>query len=232
MSEFTKQYTDLLIIQYYNKQKAIGTIEAFTKEYEKIFNLYESFENAFDIDFAVGKQLDILGKLVGINRNVPLVIPKKYFSFNYGNMGDKFLIVDNDYPIKDKFEIGFTDLQLNDNDYRFLIRCKIIKNFLKAKGFTNIQLAIDFIFNNKGYIVDNRDMSFSLYLQSDINTDLLNVILALDLLPRPNAINYDLIIGYTSNSFGFADNQNSYPMGDKFQSVNSGTFANKLNIGA
>lgn len=231
MSEFTKQYTDLLTIQYYNKPKAVGTIESFAKEYEKLFDLFESFENAFDIDFAVGKQLDILGKVVGINRNIPLVIPKKYFDLENYPMGDKFELVIT-YPIKDKFEIGYTDLQLNDNDYRFLIRCKIIKNFLNGKRLTDIQLAIDFIFENKGYVVDNKNMSFSLYLPIETNTDLLNVILALDLFPRPNAINYDTIIGYTSNSFGFSDNPNSYPMGDKFESVIGGTFSNKLNIGA
>lgn len=231
MSEFTDQYSKLLIVQYYDKPKAKAHIELLASEYEKVYNLLNEFENAFDLDFAIGKQLDILGKIVGIDRNIPLIIPKKYFDLVNYSMGDKFELVIT-YPLKDKNEVVYTDLQLNDNDYRYLIRCKIIKNFLKGKRLTDIQLAIDFIFKNKGYIVDNRNMSFSFYLPMEINTNLLNVILALDLLPRPNAINYDLIIGYSSNSFGFRDNLNSYPMGYKFESVVGGTFSNKLNISA
>ena len=66
-----KYYADLLIVQYYSKPKARGTIAAFADPL--IMNLLpDKLEQAFDLETAVGKQLDILGQRLGVTRNVYL----------------------------------------------------------------------------------------------------------------------------------------------------------------
>jgi len=68
-NELRKYYADLLIIQYRGKPKARGMIEAIVDQV--IMNqLPEKLENAFDLETAVGKQLDILGSRLGVTRNV------------------------------------------------------------------------------------------------------------------------------------------------------------------
>ena len=59
-------YSNLLIMQYHNKPKAKATIEATAGLLPD--DLIMEVINGFDIETAVGKQLDILGEYVGVDR--------------------------------------------------------------------------------------------------------------------------------------------------------------------
>lgn len=59
-------YSNLLIMQYHNKPKAKATIEAAVGLLPD--DLIMEVINGFDIETAVGKQLDILGEYVGVDR--------------------------------------------------------------------------------------------------------------------------------------------------------------------
>lgn len=62
-------YADLLIIQYRNKPNARATIKLGVDLYLAdglIFDL----NNVLDIDTAVGQQLDLIGKILGVNRKI------------------------------------------------------------------------------------------------------------------------------------------------------------------
>lgn len=59
-------YSNLLIMQYHNKPKAKATIEATVGLLPD--DLIMEVLNGFDIETAVGKQLDILGEYVGVDR--------------------------------------------------------------------------------------------------------------------------------------------------------------------
>lgn len=62
-------YKDLLILQYRGKNNARSQLDAFIKEV--IANQISlSVQNAFDINTAVGDQLDVIGKYVGVERSV------------------------------------------------------------------------------------------------------------------------------------------------------------------
>ena len=69
MSEYTDYYADLLILQYKTQPKARATISALT---DKVIadGLLMDVINGFNLDTAEGKQLDILGKYIGLSRNV------------------------------------------------------------------------------------------------------------------------------------------------------------------
>lgn len=64
-----KYYADLLIIQYHGKPKARSMIEALVNQV-LMNQIPQKLEEAFDLETAVGKQLDILGKRLGVTRNV------------------------------------------------------------------------------------------------------------------------------------------------------------------
>lgn len=65
--EIVDYYVNLLIQQYINLSKARGTIEAFVTD-TIMDQLPNSVNDAFNIDSAVGAQLDIIGKYVGQTR--------------------------------------------------------------------------------------------------------------------------------------------------------------------
>lgn len=70
--ELIDYYKNLLILQYRGKTKAAGQIEAFIKQV--IANqLPLDVQAAFDLDTAVGDQLDVLGKYAGVQRQNGLI---------------------------------------------------------------------------------------------------------------------------------------------------------------
>lgn len=235
---FTDSYLNLLILQYRELPKAEQTITALAAKFEELYNVLIQFEQEFDVDTARGVQLDILGKIVGISRSVPLVIPKNYFGFDDNSasfpMGDKFLTVVT-YPFKDKFEPDYTDAQLNDFDYRFFIKSKIIKNnstmkMIDEDNKKSLQDAIDFLFDSLAYVNDNQDMTVTIYVDSTFDLSKLPYITQLDLIPRPQTVGIKQFISYNEgNTFGFSDNPNSKGFADKFDTSQAGgVFANKI----
>lgn len=66
--EIVKSYVDLLILQYREKANARATIDVQVRPVI-IDQIPTEVENAFDIETAVGAQLDTLGKYVGVSRD-------------------------------------------------------------------------------------------------------------------------------------------------------------------
>lgn len=64
--DFGKYLASLLIIQYSGKPKATGTIESLAKMFPD--KLILQVRDAFDLDTATGKSLDILAKYLGVRR--------------------------------------------------------------------------------------------------------------------------------------------------------------------
>lgn len=66
--ELIAYYVDLIILQYKEKPKARGTVD-FLVSMPIANQIYTATQNAFDLETAVGVQLDTLGKYVGASRN-------------------------------------------------------------------------------------------------------------------------------------------------------------------
>jgi hypothetical protein len=231
--EFIDEYSKLLILQYYNKPKARAEVEAMSSHFSRIFTLYDSFFDAFDVDIAVGDQLDIIGKIVGISRIVDNVYPKILFGFDGDSTARGFSDLFNDAvvsaPFKDLFESDYTPQQLDDATYRFLIKAKIAKNvasaYLVSDERITIQDVVRSVFGDGAYVIDNQDMSLTLYIGLGVDIELLAIVRELDLLPRPQGVYYKFVISADYDSFGFSDDPNALGFGDVFDSTVGGAFA-------
>ena len=216
---FIEEYEKLLIWQYQDKPKAKAHVNLLLTEYKNIYDLLNSIPDAFDLDKAVGKQQDILGKILGISRNVPFAIPKRFFGFTNNPNSyyfDRRLKTDGlKIPFKRKLENSYTDGQLDDFQYRIFLKAKAIKNNVKAKMIDDadklsLQNAIDFLFNGAGFVVDNKNMTLTLWIDNSYDTNLLLYIKQLDLLPRPQGVEIETFRHYKEdNTFGFTNNSNS-----------------------
>lgn len=150
--EFEKYYSDLLILQYKTQPKARATIQALIKELYGSGSLLD-IVNGFGIDTAVGKQLDTIGKYIGLKRQV-------------------------------KVNIGTSDTNiLTDEQYRLLLKLKLISN-TNYSSTSQIRTALYELFPNDIRLFDPRTMQYE-YQLSTIFNDLVNVILAEELLPLP-----------------------------------------------
>jgi hypothetical protein len=201
VSVFTKQYTDLLIKQYWEKPNAFAEIEMQADTWEAINDLATDLSTAFDVDTAIGKQLDIIGKRVGISRVVTEVLP------------------------------GYTGLVLDDDDYRLFIRVKVAKNnssgLMVSDERISINDVIQLAFDGEAYAVDNKDMTLTLIISYDVDEALASVIRDLDLLPKPMAVRYRFIMQTDlDNPFGFSDNPMALGFGDVFdEDIEGGVMA-------
>jgi len=73
-SNLIEYYKNLLILQYSGLPKAEATIEAIADKLV-LYDLLVDIKNGFNIDNSVGKQLDVLGKYVGVSRELYSSLP-------------------------------------------------------------------------------------------------------------------------------------------------------------
>lgn len=96
MSRDISFYLKLITHQYQNSPKFLAMVEALLQKLADASDCAESLDLAFDLDYAVGDQLDILGEIVRISRILP-------FEPNYGISP---VLTDADYRVLLKATIG------------------------------------------------------------------------------------------------------------------------------
>lgn len=159
-------YADLLIIQYRNKPKARATIKLGVDLY-LTDGLVFDLQNVLDINTAFGAQLDLIGKILGCNRNIfGFNINKKYFTFektsaygysyydsNHENQLSKGLW--KNYRNSTASAYG-----LEDKDYRLLLKFKALYN-LRRGSWGDLDRLYYKAFGNDVVIVNNKDLTIS-----------------------------------------------------------------------
>lgn len=80
LAEKVGYYVDLLVIQYRTKAKARQTMAILLKQV-MADDVAAQLQAAFDLETAVGAQLDILGKYAGVSRNIGASSTPGLFSF-------------------------------------------------------------------------------------------------------------------------------------------------------
>jgi len=197
--------TNLLIKQYWEKPKANAEIEFRAQTWGTVSDFLAALDPAFDLDTAVGVQLDVLGRIVGISRNIPAAAQE-----------------------------GLPGPQLEDSDYRFFIRVKASFNrssaYLSSDTFISVQSVILAAFNGGAYVVDNLDMTLTLYVSPQVSIARLRLIRVLGLFPKPQGVRYKLIVqAEPGATFGFSNNPSSRGFSDKFDASRvGGYFARKV----
>lgn len=220
--DFIDQYRDLLIIQYSDKARAVAEVELLASTWSKIFDFFNAFFTEFDLDNAYGDRLDIIGKIVGVSRIVPEGVAKKYFGFS----GITNALTFGEGKLFDLFRDSlYTSTQLNDEQYQFFIRAKIAKNitsaYLTSDDRVSLQDTVQFLFKNAAFVVDNKDMSLTIYVDEAFRAEDLLLLEQLNLIPKPQGVGYKFIVEYSlDGTFGFSENPNAETFGEgKFASL-------------
>lgn len=238
MSEFTRQYLLYLIKQYYEKPKAKAEIKMLLDSWGDIADFILNFGMNFDIDNAEGEVLDLIGRIVGLNRQVNNIIPIQYFGFSSNVNAKGFWSVSNQNRDSATFfrvnRATFTPYQLNDAEYRKFLKIKIAKNtcspYLASDDKISLQQVVFNAFDGRAYVGDNKDQSLTIYVSPTIDETTIRLIVNLDILPRPITFNYRFIIqAEPSQTFGFSINPNAKGFADKFDPTREGgTLARKF----
>lgn len=208
-------YTNLLIYQYAKKPKAVATIDAIVGECDRVIENLTDLLNQWDIDQARGFSLDIIGRRVGVSRTLPAFVSKGYLGY-LGSLQGKPWGEGIWYRQGDSTG---SSISLNDNDYRFLIRAKIFKNFQDGT-LDYVMNAMQQVLSAEVNIEDNYDMTATVYLPlTALNPLQSHMIQVMDILPRPMGVMYTYI-NASGKEFGFDGFFNSY-------GFNEGSFVDK-----
>ncbi|TXH35314.1 MAG: DUF2612 domain-containing protein [Rhodospirillaceae bacterium] len=116
------QYLTLVTSEHSDKPKFMALVEAISQPFVDVQNLMTSMPAKFDLDDAVGAQLDDVGEWVGIKRQLKTPLTGVFFSFDTEGLGF------DQGTWKGPFDPADQLVSLGDEAYRQLIRAKILAN--------------------------------------------------------------------------------------------------------
>lgn len=202
-------YVGRLLYQY-QRPKAQQAIAILVKQ---IFadGLPWVLQDAFNLNTAIGAQLDTLGKYIGLPRDIGDPTPLPFFGFvDYVNTNPQNQNGLTDYNSSINsgvvfFEYGYSQqaaTALSDTSYAFMLFLKIALN-TSDNTLYSIQEILLTTLNGNVRVVDNRDMSLTYYVGTNIPVS--PTVLA-PYLPRPMGVRVANIIVQNLIITGSGDN--------------------------
>lgn len=153
-------YVRLITAEHADKPNFTGMIFQSCKPFAEINNLIQNFPNWYDIDLAVGKQLDTDGEWIGLTRYLDSPITGVYFSF------DQSLTGFNKGVWKGPFDPTSGLVALPDEFYRALLKVKILNNHWDGSIIKAYEIASS-IFLGLGFtlfIIDHANLTMAIGL--------------------------------------------------------------------
>lgn len=162
MSLSTNKYTDLIAGYHFEKPLFTEWLYQLTQPLITAQNRLAQMQSDFDIDTAVGAQLDAVGVRVGISRNLPSPILGVYFSFDIAGVGfDEGIWLG-------AYESSEGTTTLDDETYRQVLKTKVLTNHWDGttEGLFYVLDQVEKIFGCPIVYKDNQNMSVSILLES------------------------------------------------------------------
>lgn len=195
----TDDYLGLITSEYAQQPNFRATVALSVGVYAHLQSLLASMIPLFDLDVAVGQQLDVIGQWVGVSRNVSIPITDVYFSW------DADYTLGWEYGTWQPANAPTTVTVLPDDAYRSLIRAKIAAN--QWDGTTNGAYAIwNAVFPQFTILIqDNYNMSYALAIVGGIVDSLTLALITGGYIPlKPEGIRITEYFVSTSDGPSFA----------------------------
>lgn len=153
----TSDYADLITSEHRSKPRFVATVSASVEPAVEVQAVLDGLPAEFDLDTAIGVQLDAVGAWAGISRLISIPLIQVWFSLDIVGRGLDEGIWKGPYDP----ETGI--YALDDDTYRRLIRLKIIVNSWDGlKGSIEDAMRAFYAFDGANLLVlDNQDMSMT-----------------------------------------------------------------------
>jgi len=150
------EYKKLITNEHADRPLYMAMVVAGLSPLVKLQDLLSSLPAEFDIDLAVGKQLDAVGEWIGRSRNVAIPLVGVYFSWDDASVGWGL------GSWKGEFDPASGLTRLPDDAYRVLLKAKIAANNWDG-SIPGAYAVWQQAFGNDSQIViqDNQDMSMT-----------------------------------------------------------------------
>lgn len=204
-----QDYTKLITSQHRDKPNFLAVVEATAGELGRLADASAGLTTAFDIDVAVGVQLDKIGQWVGISRVIRVPITGAFFSFDTADLGW------DQANWKAPYEATEGITTLDDETYRAVLRAKVGANYWNGTAEQLDQIAQS-SFSALGvtcYVIDNQDMSITIYILGTPTAAIIELIKRGVAPPKPAGVRVaGYILGSVSGAPFFALDAETGPL--------------------
>lgn len=201
----TDKALDRIVWQYRNGAKFRAWIAHFPDlAEEKISAAADQVVNLINIDNAEGDQLDICGRIAGIDQR-PTILSDDVAFFGYAGTPGAVNYGVGPYksPTEDPESIPAPDWL-----FRIIIKAKIFRNNTETT-IDDVKTAVDFILGEDSTVIDGQDMTVqTVWVESDISPTIRMLIEDFDLIPRPQGVKIARV-EKTVPAFGYAGTFNA-----------------------
>lgn len=151
------KYTSLVTSKYQESPKFLQLVDLLTSAIDSNTTLVKSLNSKFDVDTAIGQQLDYVGQWVGLSRVISPAINNVFFSLDILGLGF-------DEGIWQSAFDTYGNTVLDDDTYRLLLKVKIILNQYDGTIPTAIQELNKLFINSNNILIleDKKDMSYNI----------------------------------------------------------------------
>ncbi len=158
MSADVTPYVSLITEEWGNSPNFMATVALNVQPFADITAVLNTYPGLYDLDIAVGQQLDYVGQWIGQSRYVSTPLVGVYFSFDETGVGyDQGLIWSSGEPLS-----GLTALP--DDIYYLLLKARIAANHWDGT-IPGAYAIWNSLFSPEGYqivIQDNQDMTMTI----------------------------------------------------------------------
>lgn len=204
------KYLDLIPNWNRNKPKFSANLRALIDPLAGLQAFLAGMPLAFDIDTAIGVQLDIVGIWVGRSRFVAMPLENVWFSFDTEGLGF------DQGNWKGPYDLDAGMSRLDDDHYRILLKAKIAANQWDGT-LPGAKAVLEPVFGGDSivFIQDNMDMSITIGVAGKIPSAVSLALLAGGYIPlKPEGVRVSYLVVSVDQTplFGF-DVQNDFIAG-------------------
>lgn len=145
-------YLSKITRKHRGKPKFEAVVQADTAPYGGLVTAYEHMPADYDLDFAVGVQLDVAGLFIGVSRNVGVPIQANWFMFDVAGHGwDQGVW-------KTPYDTEYFINRLDDEPYRKLLKARIRANHWDGSTTQAIEIIRDYLGPNYDVWMEDRGL--------------------------------------------------------------------------
>lgn len=180
-----EKYISRIASQHIDKPKFKAFVDVYCSACVDIQNVLFSLVTEFDLDFAVGVQLDFVGEWIGRKRAVPIIAEQVYFTWD--------TIVPEGWDNGRWKGVGDPDNEqviLDDGTYRRLLKSKVLSNIWKGNADGIYEIFDAFVIPTVPILViDNQDMTMKVQVTAGSMAELdLKIITSNLILVQPAGV--------------------------------------------
>lgn len=184
-------YEGLITSQHSDKPKFVATVETFCKMWLDLANQFIQLPLYFDLDTAVGEQLDIIGMWIGRTRNLEVPLHGVYFSFDEVGLGFEEGTWHGKYDPLNQYSA------LADDSYRNLLKIKARCNSWDGSNEEAELIWEEFcaLYGLRGFVQDNQDMTMLLGTLDPISSAVARQLVVSGYIPlKPAGVRVHILI--------------------------------------